>query len=88
MKKQITINPDQSKSYHSASKALEDNGFFFMGEYRGPVNPVNHKAKKYEIYRKDFVEYYLHGMEHYNTTIYKIVVKVLPYPLGHYDPMG
>lgn len=86
MKKQITIRPDESKKYFSAETALKENGFEYQGRRYGEPNPVSGRVRTYEIfYHRDFGEYYyLHSIDNFDTTIFKIVVKLLPKPLGHY----
>lgn len=90
MENQITIHPDQSKSYSHVGQALADAGFEYVGNFYGPKNPVSGRTKKYEVYSKndpngnDHANYFIDKMDHWNTTIYSVRVKILPNPLGHY----
>jgi len=86
IRKQITVKPDQSESYFSAKSALEDNGFEFEADFYGEKNPVNRKTKKYSVYlhKSSGNYYYFDNMDHFNTTIYSIFMRLLPNPIGHY----
>jgi hypothetical protein len=84
---QLTVRPDQTKKYFHASQALTDLGFEDNGEVYGDKNPVSGVIKKYKIFynAEKGKYYYFVSMDNFNTTIYKIVLKELPRPIGHYS---
>jgi hypothetical protein len=83
---QITVYPNQSTSFFNAKDALINLGWDFVGDFSS-TNPVNRIITKYSVFHHPEHDgaFYFKNMDHYNTTIYKIVLKKLPKPLGHYD---